>query len=82
MKKGPGTNAQQIVSLRTKLSDDDVKTATSMRDRYHPDVIALAYKLTRTDVKKKLPKSVTKLIDQLPSEEGKALRNRLLEVRG
>jgi hypothetical protein len=80
--KGPGTIAQQIESLKKKLTDDDVKLAISIRERYHPDVIALAYKLTRVDKKKELPKAVTDLIDQLPTEEAETIRTRLSEVRG
>lgn len=79
--RGPGTTAQQIESLREKLTEGDIENANSIRDEYPPDVIALAFKLTRADVKKKLPKSIVNLISKLPDEEGDAMRARLLEIQ-
>lgn len=81
MRKGPGTNEQQIKSLQTRLSPADQQKAMSIARDFTPDVITLAYKLARQEAKKnKLPKSVSDMIAKLPPEEAKEMRDRLLQT--
>ncbi len=84
MSRGPGTNEEQIQKLRENLSADDVAIAEQLVVEYghDADIIALAYKLTRSTAKKKLPKSVNDLIEKLPEDEAEELRGRLLKVQG
>lgn len=77
--RGPGTNEQQIEALKVKVGGPGIHGAEKIVSDYYPDVIALAYKLTRVSAaKNKLPKSVTKLLDKLPEEEAKAVRETLV----
>lgn len=80
MKRGPGTNEEQMKTLRERMTNSEVKDADSIRDGYHPDVISLAHKMSRQAAKKKLPMSVSKLIAKLPSDQADEVRTRLLEV--
>ncbi len=77
--RGPGTNEQQIEALREKIGDAGILSAEKIVGDYQPEVIALAYKLTRVGAaKNKLPKSVTKLLDKLPEEKREAVRETLV----
>jgi len=81
MKKGPRTNEEQIKALREKMGEKMSAEAEVMADTFDPDVVTLAYKLMRANAAKgKLPKAVTKLLDQLPSENAKAIRSQLAGV--
>lgn len=78
--KGPGTNAEQIQKLRGKVGEDGVDNAENLVANFDDDVIALAYKMTRVDAKKKLPASVTKLISNMSEEDAKLVRGKLVEA--
>lgn len=82
MSRGPGTNEEQIKKLRENLSEAEVNNAEAIIEGINPDVIALAYKLTRTAAKKKLPKTVNDLIEKLPEEQAAEVRGQLMEVCG
>lgn len=78
MKRGPGTNEEQIASLRAKLDEKDIVEADNIVTAYNPDVIRLAYKLMRiNETASKLPKSVTKLLGGLSKEDAELVRNKL-----
>lgn len=83
MSKGPGTNEEQIKSLQRNLVANDQQKAMSIVSDYTPDIITLAYKLMRANVaKNKLPKAVTKLLDNLPSkEDAKRIRDKLVQAK-
>lgn len=80
MKKGPRTNEEQIKALREKLGEKESTEAEVMVDTFNPDIIALAYKLTRVNPTKMLPKAVSKLLDQMSSEDAKVVREKLAGV--
>lgn len=77
--KGSGTKEQQIQSLRSKLDDTGVKNVDTIVKNHTPDEIALAFKLSRRAAA--LPKSVTKLLDNLPEGEANAMRKKLLAAK-
>lgn len=81
MKKGPGTNKEQIEALEKGMGESPIKEAHSIMGKFHPDVITLAYKLMRVNVaKNKLPKAVTKLLDGLPKEDAEVIRGKLVQA--
>jgi hypothetical protein len=80
MSRGPGTNEEQIVVLKQKLGKDGVEAAEALVESEGTDVIALAYKLTRQNVQKKLPKTVRDLIKKLPAKDGYEVLNKLMAV--
>lgn len=76
--RGPGTNAEQITKLQEKVGDSGVRDARSIMDGYHPNVVTLAYKLMRAQMtRNRLPKAVTKLIDNLPDADAEIVRSKL-----
>lgn len=81
--KGPGTNADQINSLRERMSEEDVKAAQSFSNNSNPDVVTLAYRLMRSKVKgqRKLPKALTNLLAGMSDEDANAIRTKLQQVR-
>lgn len=80
--RAPGTNEQQIKALGEKVGDAGVKTANEITHMHHPDIIALAYKVTRVSTaKNKLPKSVTKLLSNLTEKEAEAVRRTLVGAK-
>lgn len=76
--KGPGTNVEQIRKLREKVGKDGVSNAEDLVANFDSDVLALAYKITRADAKRKLPASVSKLIDNLSDEDAAIVRDKLV----
>jgi DNA primase len=81
MARGPGTNEEQIQSLRSRMSDEAIAMAENLVASQTDDVVALAYKLNRKEAKNKLPKSVVDLIAKLPADEAKQVRSKLLGVK-
>lgn len=79
--KGPGTNAEQIRKLKAKMVLGDVDRANSIVKDNRPDTISLAYRLMRANVvKNKLPKTIIKLLDNLPEDDAKIVRNKLAQA--
>jgi hypothetical protein len=82
MKKGPGTNEDQVKALQTKVGDAGVKKADVIISQYTPEVIALAYKRVRINAaKNKLPKNVTKMLGKLSDTDAAIVRNKLTQVK-
>ena len=82
MKKGPGTNEDQVKSLQTKVGDAGVKKADVIISQYPPEVIALAYKKVRINATKhKLPKSITNMLGKLSDADAAIVRSKLTQVR-
>jgi hypothetical protein len=76
--KGPGTNEEQIASLRTKMSTDNVTIAERLAADTDPNVLTLAYKLKRVQMSRdKLPKTVSKLLSGLSKEDAELVRSKL-----
>lgn len=79
--QGPGTSAEQIKKLQDKLGMTGMEKATSIVDNHSPDEVTLAYKLMRTNVTRdKLPKSVSRLLENLSEEEASEIRSKLVEA--
>lgn len=80
--RGPGTNEQQIETMKEKMGKDSIEQAHSIVEKYDTDIIKLAYKITRTNtVKNELPKSVTRLLDNLSEEDAKSVRGMLVQAQ-
>jgi len=78
--KGPGTNEEQVISLKAKMNSDKVTIAERLAADTDSNVLTLAYKLKRVRMSKdKLPKTVTKLLDGLSEEDAKLVRNKLMQ---
>lgn len=83
MKKGPGTNEEQVLRLREKVGDGGIEKADSIVNQFSSEVIALAYKITRISASRdKLPASVTKMLGNLSEEDAKTARNLLVGAKG
>lgn len=81
MRRGPGTNEEQIESLRSKMAVRDTQQAEQIAVDCSPSVLSLAYKLMRASASKdKLPKSVTKLLGNLSEEDGEIVRGLLVQA--
>jgi len=78
--RGPGTKEEQIASLRDKVGEDGVSSAESIVNMHTPEVIALAYKMTRNTTKG-LPKHVERLISNLSDEDAKLVRDKLTQAK-
>ncbi len=78
--RGPKKNADQIKDLVDKLGSEGTIRVDSLIENYSVDEITLAYKLTRVAAKK-LPKTVTNLVDLLPEEKAAEVREALLSVK-
>jgi len=76
--KGPGTNEEQIATLRGKLSNNDVAVAEKMAEQYSVQVLTLACKLRREqENQNRLPKAVAKALDGLSKEDAELVRSKL-----
>lgn len=78
--RGPGTNEEQIASLRDKVGEDGVSSAEAIVKTHAPEVIALAYKMTR-NTPKGLPKNVERLIGNLSDDDAKLVRDKLTQAQ-
>lgn len=77
--KGPGTNEDQIKTLRAKMNEDDENVAISLVEKFSSNVITLAYKLMRVKVsEEKLPKAVMNLLDNLSEKDATEVRAKLV----
>ena len=79
--RGPKKNADQIKDLQEKLGDDGLARVDDLVENFGVDEITLAYKLTRVAAQKKLPKSVTNLVDKLPADQGAEVLDALMGVK-
>ncbi len=78
--RGPKKNADQIKDLHDKLGNEGLAKVDGLIEEYSVDEITLAYKLTRVTAKKRLPKSVTNLVDKLPADQGAEVLDALMSV--
>ena len=77
--RGPGTSEDQIKALQEKLGDDGVSRATSIVNNNDQDIVTLSYRLMRANIhKNRLPKSVNKLLENLPAKEASNIRDQLV----
>lgn len=82
MKKGPGTNEEQVLRLREKVRDDGIKEADSIVSQFSSEVIALAYKITRISASRdKLPANVNKMLGNLSEEDAEKARKLLVGAK-
>ncbi len=82
MKKGPGTNEDQMKALQVKVGDAGVRKADAIISQYTLEVITLAYKKVRINAaKNKLPKNVTKMLGKLSDTDAAMVRSKLTQVR-
>lgn len=88
MAKGPGTNKEQIASLKSKLTPEEIKTAEHLVANTSHIALTLAYKLMREKMasNKPLSRSVVKALTNL-SEEGvkmvqETVKKRLVNLGG
>lgn len=80
--RGPGTNEEQIASLREKLGEGGEQKAMEIVNGHTPDVITLAYKLMRISVKSnKLPKNVNTMLGNLSEEDAALVREKLVSAK-
>lgn len=82
-KRGPGTNEEQVESLSSKLSEEDIAAAHDIVDNNSKGVVTLAYKLMRIETAKNkpLPKAVDKALANLPTEDAADIREKLENAR-
>jgi len=77
--KGPGSKEQQIEVLKTRLGGIGIANSEDIIKAYSSDEIALAYKLSRQN--HELPKVIGNLLNKLPEDEAKVIRQKLLAVK-
>lgn len=80
MAKGPGNNEEQIRVLEEKLGLDGIEKASDIVDTYTADEIALAFKRSRPNKTKGLPRAVEKLLEKVPDGIRAQTEARLMEA--